>query len=138
MAANNDKNLTIKGLKKSKGASLPLPLLPSLFTCLFVKCLTSIHTTVLHVFILTWHAILPFLFSGTSIWLCCPYYYILWRHGYHSVGLYMISIKYVNNLLVSQVLIMDKVTVKVMSYSCKMADITDQGVSCKFQNRFWI
>lgn len=30
-----------------------------------------------------------------------------------------------------QVLIMDKVTVKVMSHSCKMADITDQGVSCK-------
>ncbi|CAH2056698.1 unnamed protein product [Thlaspi arvense] len=28
-----------------------------------------------------------------------------------------------------QVLIMDKVTVKVMSSSCKMADITDQGVS---------
>lgn len=28
-----------------------------------------------------------------------------------------------------QVLIMDKVTVKVMSNSCKMADITDQGVS---------
>lgn len=26
---------------------------------------------------------------------------------------------------------MDKVTVKVMSHSCKMADITDQGVSCK-------
>jgi hypothetical protein len=44
--------------------------------------------------------------------------------------------KYVNNLLVSQVLIMDKVTVKVMSHSCKMADITDQGVSRKCQNRF--
>ncbi|KAK9273877.1 hypothetical protein L1049_018689 [Liquidambar formosana] len=28
-----------------------------------------------------------------------------------------------------KVLIMDKVTVKVMSFSCKMADITDQGVS---------
>ncbi|KAL6007963.1 STXBP unc-18 S1 [Asimina triloba] len=28
-----------------------------------------------------------------------------------------------------QVLIMDKVTVKVMSYSCKMADITEEGVS---------
>ncbi|KAK8522022.1 hypothetical protein V6N12_066592 [Hibiscus sabdariffa] len=28
-----------------------------------------------------------------------------------------------------KVLIMDKVTVKVMSHSCKMADITDQGVS---------
>ncbi|MFS7942579.1 putative sec1-like protein [Helianthus anomalus] len=28
-----------------------------------------------------------------------------------------------------QVLIMDKVTMKVMSASCKMADITDQGVS---------
>ncbi|XP_023514794.1 protein transport Sec1a-like [Cucurbita pepo subsp. pepo] len=28
-----------------------------------------------------------------------------------------------------RVLIMDKVTVKVMSHSCKMADITDQGVS---------
>lgn len=26
---------------------------------------------------------------------------------------------------------MDKVTVKVMSHSCKMADITDQDVSCK-------
>ena len=31
---------------------------------------------------------------------------------------------------------MDKVTVKVMSHSCKMADITDQGVSCKHQIRF--
>ncbi|XP_042491072.1 SNARE-interacting protein KEULE-like [Macadamia integrifolia] len=30
-----------------------------------------------------------------------------------------------------KVLIMDKVTVKVMSYSCKMADITEEGVSCK-------
>ncbi|KMZ60329.1 Syntaxin binding protein 2 [Zostera marina] len=28
-----------------------------------------------------------------------------------------------------KVLIMDKVTVKIMSYSCKMADITDEGVS---------
>lgn len=26
---------------------------------------------------------------------------------------------------------MDKVTVKIMSYSCKMPDITDEGVSCK-------
>ena len=30
-----------------------------------------------------------------------------------------------------QILIMDRVTVKVMSKSCKMADITDQGISCK-------
>ncbi|MCD7447191.1 Protein transport Sec1a, partial [Datura stramonium] len=30
---------------------------------------------------------------------------------------------------ISEVLIMDKVTVKVMSSTCKMADITDQGVS---------
>ncbi|RDX65211.1 SNARE-interacting protein KEULE, partial [Mucuna pruriens] len=30
-----------------------------------------------------------------------------------------------------KVLIMDKVTVKVMSHSCKMADITDQEVSCE-------
>lgn len=29
-----------------------------------------------------------------------------------------------------QILIMDRVTVKVMSQSCKMADITDQGISC--------
>ncbi|PRQ57634.1 putative sec1-like protein [Rosa chinensis] len=29
------------------------------------------------------------------------------------------------------VLIMDKVTVKVMSHSCKMADITDQEISCE-------
>ncbi|RVW62544.1 hypothetical protein CK203_063160 [Vitis vinifera] len=29
------------------------------------------------------------------------------------------------------VLIMDKRTIKVMSYSCKMADITEEGVSCK-------
>ncbi|XP_057510584.1 protein transport Sec1a-like isoform X2 [Actinidia eriantha] len=28
-----------------------------------------------------------------------------------------------------QVLIMDKITVKVMSCSCKMSDITDEGVS---------
>ncbi|GER26385.1 plant sec1, partial [Striga asiatica] len=34
---------------------------------------------------------------------------------------------YVNSAVI--VLIMDKVTVKVMSYSCKMSDITDQGVS---------
>lgn len=27
---------------------------------------------------------------------------------------------------------MDKVTVKVMSHSCKMTDITDQDVSCKY------
>lgn len=26
---------------------------------------------------------------------------------------------------------MDRVTMKVISHSCKMADITDQGVSCK-------
>lgn len=26
---------------------------------------------------------------------------------------------------------MDKLTVKIMSHSCKMADITDEGVSCK-------
>jgi hypothetical protein len=30
-----------------------------------------------------------------------------------------------------KVLIMDEVTVKVMSCSCKMADITDEGISCK-------
>jgi predicted membrane channel-forming protein YqfA (hemolysin III family) len=30
-----------------------------------------------------------------------------------------------------QVLIMDKLTVKIMSFSCKMADITEEGVSCK-------
>uniref|UniRef100_A0A2C9WAF0 Uncharacterized protein n=1 Tax=Manihot esculenta TaxID=3983 RepID=A0A2C9WAF0_MANES len=30
-----------------------------------------------------------------------------------------------------KVLIMDKLTVKVMSYACKMADITQEGVSCK-------
>lgn len=28
---------------------------------------------------------------------------------------------------------MDKLTVKIMSYACKMADITDEGVSCKNQ-----
>lgn len=26
---------------------------------------------------------------------------------------------------------MDRVTVKIMSYACKMADITEEGVSCK-------
>lgn len=26
---------------------------------------------------------------------------------------------------------MDKLTVKIMSCSCKMADITEEGVSCK-------
>jgi hypothetical protein len=31
-----------------------------------------------------------------------------------------------------QVLIMDEVTVKVMSCSCKMADITDEGISCTY------
>ncbi|TXG70282.1 hypothetical protein EZV62_005217 [Acer yangbiense] len=30
-----------------------------------------------------------------------------------------------------KVLIMDKLTVKIMSYSCKMADITQEGVSCE-------
>ncbi|CAI0476761.1 unnamed protein product [Linum tenue] len=30
-----------------------------------------------------------------------------------------------------KVLIMDKLTVKIMSYACKMADITQEGVSCK-------
>lgn len=35
-----------------------------------------------------------------------------------------------------QVLIMDKLTVKIMSYACKMADITDEGVSCKNQEGF--
>ncbi|CAN1333122.1 SNARE-interacting protein KEULE [Linum perenne] len=33
-----------------------------------------------------------------------------------------------------KVLIMDKLTVKIMSYACKMADITQEGVSCKNQN----
>lgn len=33
-----------------------------------------------------------------------------------------------------QVLIMDKVTVKVLSHCCKMSDITDQGISCKNQS----
>ncbi|KAG8058842.1 hypothetical protein GUJ93_ZPchr0002g24905 [Zizania palustris] len=28
-----------------------------------------------------------------------------------------------------KVLIMDKLTVKIMSYSCKMADITEEGIS---------
>jgi hypothetical protein len=27
---------------------------------------------------------------------------------------------------------MDKFTVKIMSYACKMADITEEGVSCKW------
>lgn len=31
---------------------------------------------------------------------------------------------------------MDKVTVRVMSCSCKMADITEQGVSCKKEGIF--
>nr|GLL49277.1 SNARE-interacting protein KEULE isoform X2 [Ipomoea trifida] len=31
--------------------------------------------------------------------------------------------------IISLVLIMDKLTVKIMSYACKMADITDEGVS---------
>lgn len=30
---------------------------------------------------------------------------------------------------------MDKLTVKIMSWSCKMADITEEGVSCK---NYWI
>uniref|UniRef100_K3YBP4 Uncharacterized protein n=1 Tax=Setaria italica TaxID=4555 RepID=K3YBP4_SETIT len=30
-----------------------------------------------------------------------------------------------------KVLIMDKLTVKIMSFSCKMADITEERVSCK-------
>jgi hypothetical protein len=30
-----------------------------------------------------------------------------------------------------QVLIMDKFTVKIIGYACKMAEITDAGVSCK-------
>lgn len=35
-----------------------------------------------------------------------------------------------------QVLIMDKFTVKVMSYSCKMSDITDEGISCKLKTPY--
>lgn len=31
---------------------------------------------------------------------------------------------------------MDKITVKVMSHSCKMADITDQEISCKHTFQF--
>lgn len=31
-----------------------------------------------------------------------------------------------------QVLIMDEITVRVMSCSCKMADITDEGISCMY------
>ena len=31
---------------------------------------------------------------------------------------------------------MDKVTTKVMSSSCKMVDITDEGISCKLQKAF--
>lgn len=30
-----------------------------------------------------------------------------------------------------QVLIMDKFTVKIMAYACKMAEITDAGISCE-------
>ena len=32
---------------------------------------------------------------------------------------------------------MDKLTVKIMSHSCKMADITQEGVSCKNQQTFF-
>lgn len=32
---------------------------------------------------------------------------------------------------------MDKVTVKVMSHSCNMADITDQGISCEHKLYFY-
>ncbi|XP_048319733.1 SNARE-interacting protein KEULE [Ziziphus jujuba] len=39
------------------------------------------------------------------------------------------SAKTGDSKLTWKVLIMDKVTVKIMSYSCKMADITDEGVS---------
>ncbi|KAJ4838822.1 Protein transport Sec1a [Turnera subulata] len=37
--------------------------------------------------------------------------------------------KFISTLISVTILIMDKVTVKVMSHSCKMADITDQGIS---------
>jgi hypothetical protein len=33
---------------------------------------------------------------------------------------------------------MDKFTVKIMSYSCKMADITEEGVSCKLAYAFFL
>ncbi len=36
-----------------------------------------------------------------------------------------------------QVLIMDEVTVKVMSCTCKMADITDEGISCESSSLFF-
>ncbi|KAK3195007.1 hypothetical protein Dsin_026317 [Dipteronia sinensis] len=39
------------------------------------------------------------------------------------------SVSHITNRVIENVLIMDKVTVKVLSHSCKMADITDQGVS---------
>jgi syntaxin-binding protein 1 len=36
-----------------------------------------------------------------------------------------------------KVLIMDEVTVKVMSCTCKMADITDEGISCESSSLFF-
>jgi hypothetical protein len=36
-----------------------------------------------------------------------------------------------------QVLIMDEVTVKVMSCTCNMADITDEGISCESSSLFF-
>jgi hypothetical protein len=41
------------------------------------------------------------------------------------------------SLILAQVLIMDKFTVKIIGYACKMAEITDAGISCKLP-KTWI
>jgi syntaxin-binding protein 1 len=42
---------------------------------------------------------------------------------------------YKSSFACPKVLIMDKLTLKIMSHSCKMVDITDEGVSCKDQKK---
>lgn len=53
-------------------------------------------------------------------------------HLFHSLKFSFLRCQLLN--ILCQVLIMDKITVKIMSYACKMADITQAGVSCKSQN----
>jgi len=79
------------------------------------------------------------LFSSSFFWI--PFYSNDEGTGYLALIIISFPLCFLNCvqvfmfpvifLWVWQVLIMDKVTIKVMSYSCKMADITDEGISCK-------
>ena len=127
-------NALMEGLKKARGHHSLCPCFHLSSLVLFVKCLTSIHTTVLHCIYSYWTCYSPFFVQWDQYLVVLSILFYIVRAWVALCG--VVYYKYANNLLVSQVLIMDKVTVKVMSHSCKMADITDQGVSRKCQNRF--